>query len=100
MRGAFLRRSALSKLEIIDACAPVEAGCRWIVLVRVIERAVVHRIDSQSRPGSVHTSGADCEGRIELSIGITLVGFVSNADLLTLASDADALQFFRPSFGV
>ena len=47
MRCAFLRRSALSKPEVPDAGAPVEAGRRLVVLVRVIERAVVDRIDCE-----------------------------------------------------
>ena len=47
MRCAFLRRSALSKLEVTDAGAPIEAGRGLVVLVRVIERAVVHRIDCE-----------------------------------------------------
>ena len=44
MRCAFLRSSALCKLEVADAGAPIEAGGRLVVLARVIERAVVHWI--------------------------------------------------------
>jgi len=47
MRYAFLRRSALSKLEVTDAGAPIEAGRGLIVLVCEIESAVVHRIDGE-----------------------------------------------------
>jgi hypothetical protein len=44
---AFLWRSALSKPEVTDAGAPIEAGRGLVVLVRVVERAVVHRIDCE-----------------------------------------------------
>ena len=47
MRCAFLRRSALGKPEVADAGAPIEAGRGLVVLVRVVERAVVHRIDCE-----------------------------------------------------
>ena len=47
MRGALLRRCALSKPEVADARAPVEAGRRRVVLVCLIERAIVHRIDCE-----------------------------------------------------
>ena len=47
MRCAFLRRSALSKPEVADAGAPIEAGRGLVVLVRVVEGAVVHRIDGE-----------------------------------------------------
>ena len=47
MRRAFLRRSALGKFEVADAGAPIEAGCGLVVLVRVIERAIVHGIDCE-----------------------------------------------------
>src|SRR5258708_1304834 len=56
MRGAFLRRSALSKLEVADAGAPIEAGRGHVVLVRVVERAFVHRI------GCVFTVNAPAVG--------------------------------------
>jgi hypothetical protein len=42
-----LRRSALSKPEIADAGAPIEAGRGLVVFVGVVERAVVHRIDCE-----------------------------------------------------
>jgi len=45
MRRALLRRSALGKLEVADARAPVKAGRGRVVLVRVIEGAIVDRID-------------------------------------------------------
>ena len=47
MRRTFLRRSTLGKFEVADARAPVEAGRRRVVLVCVIERAIVHRIDRE-----------------------------------------------------
>ena len=47
MRSAFLRRSALGKPKIADARTPVEASCRRIVFVRIVEGAVVHRINGQ-----------------------------------------------------
>ena len=47
MRCAFLWRSALSKPEVADASAPIEAGRGLVVLVRVVERAVVHRINGE-----------------------------------------------------
>ena len=47
MGCAFLRRSALSKLEVANAGAPIEAGRGQVVLVRVVETAVVHRIDRE-----------------------------------------------------
>ena len=45
MRSAFLRRGALGKPEVANTRAPVEGACRRIVLVRVIEGAIVHRIN-------------------------------------------------------
>ena len=45
MRCTLLRRCALDKPEVADTRAPVEAGRRRVVLVCVIERAIVHRID-------------------------------------------------------
>jgi hypothetical protein len=45
MRRALLGRSALGKLEVPDTRAPVKAGGGRVVLVRVIEGAIVHRID-------------------------------------------------------
>ena len=45
MRSALLRRSALGKPKIADARTPVEAGRRLIVFVRVVEGAVIHRIN-------------------------------------------------------
>src|SRR4026207_2506291 len=47
MPCALLRRSALSKPEVADAGAPIEAGRGLVVLIRVIERAVVHRIHGE-----------------------------------------------------
>src|SRR6188472_2989663 len=47
MPCALLRRGALSKPEVPDAGAPVEAGRGLVVLARVVERAVVHRIDGE-----------------------------------------------------
>jgi len=47
MPCALLRRSALSKPEVADAGAPIEAGRGLVVLARVVERAVVHRIDGE-----------------------------------------------------
>jgi hypothetical protein len=47
MRRAFLRRSALSKPEVADSGAPIEAGRGLVVLVREVERAIVHRIDGE-----------------------------------------------------
>jgi len=44
---AFLWRSALSKPEVADASAPIEAGRGLVVLVRVVEGAVVHLIDCE-----------------------------------------------------
>ena len=41
------RRRALGKSEVADARAPIEAGRRRVVLVRVIEGAIVHRIDGE-----------------------------------------------------
>ena len=38
---------ALRKLEVANTRAPVEAGRRVVVLVRVIEGALVHRINGQ-----------------------------------------------------
>ena len=46
MCSAFLWRSAPSKLEIADACTPVEASRGGVVFVCVVECAVVRRIDS------------------------------------------------------
>jgi hypothetical protein len=43
--GAVLRRGALRKPEVPDLCPPVKAGRGGVVLVRVVEGAVVHRID-------------------------------------------------------
>ena len=45
MHRALLRRCAFGELEVADARAPVEAGRGRVVLVRVIERAIVHGID-------------------------------------------------------
>jgi len=45
MARAVLRRCALDKPEVADTRAPVEAGRRGVVLVCVVERAIVHRID-------------------------------------------------------
>ena len=45
MRRPFLRCGALGKLEVADACTPVKATSCLVVLVRVIEGAVVHRIN-------------------------------------------------------
>ena len=47
MPRALLWRCALGKPEVADAGAPIEAGCGLVVLVRVVERAVVHRIDCE-----------------------------------------------------
>ena len=47
MRSSLLWRSALSKPEVADAGAPIEAGRGLVVLIRVVERAVVHRIDCE-----------------------------------------------------
>ena len=47
MRSALLRRSALSKPEVADACAPIEASRCLVVFVRVVEGAVVHGIDGE-----------------------------------------------------
>ena len=47
MRRTFLRRSALCELEVANASAPVELRRGLVVLVGVVERAVVHRIDGQ-----------------------------------------------------
>lgn len=47
MRRTFLRRSALCELEVTNASAPVELRRGLVVLVGVVERAVVHRIDRQ-----------------------------------------------------
>ena len=47
MRSSLLRRSALSKPEVADAGAPIEAGRGLVVLVRVVERAVVYRINGE-----------------------------------------------------
>jgi len=47
MRRALLRRCALGEPEVADLRAPVEAGRRRIVLVCVIERAIVYRIDCE-----------------------------------------------------
>ena len=46
MRCPLLRCGALGKLEVADACTPVKATRRLVVLVRVIEGAVVHGVDS------------------------------------------------------
>lgn len=45
MRRAVLGRSALGKLEVADARAPVKATCRLVIFVRIVECAVVYRID-------------------------------------------------------
>src|SRR5437763_5247901 len=45
MRSAFGWRGALGKLEVANACAPVERRCRSVILVRVIESTIVHRIN-------------------------------------------------------
>ena len=45
MSRAFLRRCALSKLEVADTRAPVEAGGRRIILAGVVESTIIHRID-------------------------------------------------------
>lgn len=45
MSSALLWRGASGKPEIANACPPVEAGRRRVVLVRVVEGAVVHRIN-------------------------------------------------------
>src|SRR4051794_16939980 len=47
MPCSLLQRRALSKSEIPDAGAPIEAGRGLVVLIRVVERAVVHRIDGE-----------------------------------------------------
>jgi hypothetical protein len=47
MRSSLLRRSALSKPEVADAGAPIEAGRGLVVLVRVVERAVVYWINGE-----------------------------------------------------
>ena len=47
MRCTFLRRSTLGEFEVADAGAPIEAGRSLVVLVRVVEGAVVHRIDCE-----------------------------------------------------
>lgn len=45
VRSASWRRGALGKLEVANTRAPVEAGRRVVVLVRVIEVALAHRIN-------------------------------------------------------
>ena len=45
MRRPLLRGGALREPEVANARAPVEAARRLVVLVRIIERAIVHRID-------------------------------------------------------
>jgi len=45
MRSAPLRRSALGEFEVADACTPAKAGSGRVVFVRVVERAVVHRVN-------------------------------------------------------
>ena len=47
MACALLRRCALDKPEVADTRAPVEAGRRRVVLVCVVERAIVHRVDCE-----------------------------------------------------
>jgi len=47
MRCALLRRCALREPEVADARAPVEAGRRRVILVCVIKRAIVPRIDCE-----------------------------------------------------
>jgi len=47
VRSASLYREALGKLEVANTRAPVEAGRRVVVLVRVIEGALIHRINGQ-----------------------------------------------------
>lgn len=45
MRCAILGRCTLNEPEVADTRAPVEAGRRRVVLVCVVKRAVIHRID-------------------------------------------------------
>jgi hypothetical protein len=45
MRRTFLRRCTLGESEVANARPPVEAGRRRIVLVCVVERTIIHRID-------------------------------------------------------
>ena len=45
VRSASWRRGALGKLEVANTRAPVEAGRRVVVFVRVIEVALAHRIN-------------------------------------------------------
>jgi len=45
MRGTLLWRGAPGKPEVADACTPVKATRRLVVLVGVVESAIVHRID-------------------------------------------------------
>ena len=45
VRSASWRRGAFGKLEVANTRAPVEAGRRVVVLVRVIEVALAHRIN-------------------------------------------------------
>ena len=43
--SSFLRRRALHESEIADPCLPVFAAGRCVVLVSIIKRAIVHRIN-------------------------------------------------------
>ena len=45
VRSASWRRGALGKLEVANTRAPVEAACRLMVFVRVIEGAIVRWIN-------------------------------------------------------
>ena len=47
MHSALLWSGASGKPEIANACPPVEAGRRRVVLVRVVKGAVVHWIDGE-----------------------------------------------------
>ena len=47
MRSPFLWRGASGKPEVADARPPIEAGSARVVLVRIVERAIVHWINRE-----------------------------------------------------
>ena len=70
MRCAFLRGSTLSELEVTNPGTPVKAGCRLVVLVCVVERALVNRIEGHCAvvAPAVSTSHLDAGASLDLRL--------------------------------